>query len=458
MASFSELIQYEKPLWTDACANYAYDKQLLNMYRFTSRFGEEVRLAKLNEDGTIALPRSLCPLADDDRRVEGEPIEIFNAPTPRPNQIEIFNQVAEHLQAGKSGIVSAFTGWGKSPMSFYAIAAIKRKTLIITTKEDIFDQWVEGAQKFLGLDHQDVGIIRGNKCEVIGTKIVVAMIQSLSRTDKYPDWITKDFGLVIFDEIHRVGASQFSRVADMFPAKLRLGLSATPQRSDGKELLIYAHIGQVFARTENEEQIPKVLIYCSHWQCPRYLRTNRETGKRDLTRIPHEAGRTIRVEKAIATDEERNHLLSQIIKNALDKERKLIVFSTLHEHLKRLYQHCHDQLGISAQDMGFYIGATSKADKERRGKEIYKPILFTTYAMMGEGTSFDWFDSCLLAMPRANVAQPVGRIRRTYENKKPPITIDIIDEDSPVFLGYARSRLKWYEKIGAQIKQISIER
>jgi len=456
MATFSELVQYEKPLWTDACANYPYDKQLLNTYRFTSRFGEEVLLAKLNADGTIALPRALCPIADDDSRVEGEAIEVFNAPTPRPNQVKIFNQVVEHLKAGKSGIISAYTGFGKTLCAFYAIAAVKRKTLI-TTKEDIFDQWVQGAQKFLGLQPEDVGIIRGNKCEVIGTKVVVAMIQSLSREDKYPDWITKDFGLIIFDEVHRVSSTQFSRVASMFPAKLRLGLSATIERSDGKELLIYAHIGQVFARTENEEQIPKVLLYRSNWQCPRYMRNNRETGKRDFVRIHHEAGRTIRAEKAIAADEDRNHLIAQIIKNVLDNGRKLIVFSTLHEHLKSLYRHCHNSLGISGKDMGFYIGATSKAEKEKRAKEVYKPILFTTYAMMGEGTSLDWFDSCILAMPRANVAQPVGRIRRTYENKKPPVTIDIIDDDSPVFLGYANSRLKWYNKIGAQIKEISIE-
>jgi len=118
MATFSELIQYEKPLWTDACANYPYDKQLFKTYRFTSRFGEEVSLAKLNDDGTIALPRALCPIANDDRRVEGEIIEVFNAPVPRPNQEKIFKQVAEHLTSGKSGIVSAFTGWGKSPMAF----------------------------------------------------------------------------------------------------------------------------------------------------------------------------------------------------------------------------------------------------------------------------------------------------------------------------------------------------
>ena len=112
---------------------------------------------------------------------------------------------------------------------------------------------------FLGLTPDEVGEIRGDKCEVVGTKFCVAMIQSLSKDGKYPEWITKGFGLVIFDEVHRLPAEQFSTVADMFPALLRLGLSATPYRADGKELLIQAHIGPLRAKTEAQLMVPKVL-------------------------------------------------------------------------------------------------------------------------------------------------------------------------------------------------------
>jgi len=59
-------------------------------------------------------------------------------------------------------------------------------------------------------------------------------------------------------------------------------------------------------------------------------------------------------------------------------------------------------------------------------------------------------------MPRSNVVQPVGRIRREYPNKKDPVVIDIIDDDSPVFASYARNRQKWYRGIGAEIINIDI--
>ena len=58
----------------------------------------------------------------------------------------------------------------------------------------------------------------------------------------------------------------------MFPAKWRLGLSATPDRADGKELVVYSHIGPIRAKTEAQLMVPKVLRFTSAWQCPRVLR------------------------------------------------------------------------------------------------------------------------------------------------------------------------------------------
>jgi superfamily II DNA or RNA helicase len=280
------------------------------------------------------------------------------------------------------------------------------------------------------------------------------MIHSLSKVGKYPDWIVEGFGLVIFDECHRLPADQFSEVADMFPALLRLGLSATPERSDGKELLVLAHIGPIRAKTEAQLMIPKVLRFGSAWECPRVLRADKDSGERRVVRLPHEPGKTTHLEKMIAADSIRNHLIGELIDGAFKKGRQTVVFSTLHEHLKALHRVCREAYGISGRQMGYYIGATSKADKESREREKVKPIVFTTYAMMSEGTSLDWLDTCILAMPRSSVTQPVGRIRREYPDKKPCVVMDVVDGDSPVFQGYANSRLRWYKQIGAEVTEM----
>jgi hypothetical protein len=101
--------------------------------------------------------------------------------------------------------------------------------------------------------------------------------------------------------------------------------------------------------------------------------------------------------------------------------------------------------------MGMYVGATTVAERATREREKHRPILFTTYAMMGEGTDIDWLDTCILAQ----VTQPIGRIRRAYPDKKPPIVMDLIDEDSPVFKNYAKSRSRWYASIGCTVKDMN---
>ena len=456
MPALSDMIQHGKPLSTGASAVYPYAAALERKMKFESRFGEEVLLSHADPVAKlIYLPRALCPVGDKDERDYGEVVDFPKDPIPRDHQVQLFKETEAFLKQGLSGVVSAYTGWGKTVLGYHATYVVGRKTLVITTKEDIYKQWLEGAKKFLGLQDHEIGEIRGDKCEVVGTKFCVAMIQSLSKDGKYPEWITQGFGLVIFDEVHRLPAEQFSTVADMFPALLRLGLSATPYRADGKELLIQAHIGPLRAKTEAQLMVPKVLRFASDWQCPRVLRADPDTGEKTVVRLPHQPGKTTHIEKMIAADNVRNHMVARLVKQAWEKDRHIVVFSTLVDHLRAIHRACVKAEGISGRQMGFYLGASLKAEKEQREREKVKPILFATYAMMSEGTSIDWLDTCILAMPRAAVTQPVGRIRREYPDKGQPVVMDVLDMDSPVFAGYAASRLKWFKAIGCEIKDMT---
>ena len=456
MATLSELIMSQKPLSTGATAVYAFKPGLERKFRFNSRYGDEVLLHRVDKTtGMIHLPRALCPIGVLDQRVPGQVVHFGKAPIPREHQVKLFDATAAFLLKGQSGIVSAYTGWGKTVLGYHAAYILQRKTLVITTKDDIYKQWIDGAEKFLGLKPHEIGEIRGDKCEVVDTKFCVAMIHSLSKDGRYPDWITKGFGLVIFDEVHRVPADQFQDVVDMFPAVLRLGLSATPERADGKELLVFAHIGPIRAKTEAQLMIPKVLRFKSGWECPRVLRSDPETGEKRVVRLPHEPGKTTHIEKMLAADSIRNHMIADLINSAYGKGRKTVIFSTLIEHLKALHRVTRETYGISGRHMGFYVGAHNKAEKEAREREKVKPIIFTTYAMMSEGTSLDWLDTCILAMPRSAVTQPVGRIRREFDDKLDPVVMDVVDSDSPVFHGYASARMRWYASLKCEVKDMN---
>lgn len=453
MAMLADLLRHDAPLFTRASAVYPFKTVIEKKYRFTSRFGDEVLLHKVVGD-KIYLPRALCPVGPNDQRVEGVQVAFPKCPSMRPDQEDWFPETVAFLKQGLSGLTVAGTGRGKTVCGLYATYCIGRKTLVVTTKDDIYKQWIDGAVKFLGLQPHEIGEIRQDKCEVVGTKFVVAMIHSLSKENKYPDWIGDEFGLVIFDECHRVPAEQFSVVADMFPAKLRLGLSATPERQDGKDILVQAHIGPIRVRALAQLMVPKILRFTSAWECPRVLRRDPETGERKVVRLPHEPGKTTHLEKILAADPVRNHTIAELIGAAYEKGRRTVVFSTLIDHLRSLHSAAHTHFNVPNSDMGYYGQASTKAEREAREKVKAKPVIFTTYAMMSEGTDLPWLDTCILAVPRSKVEQPVGRIRREYEGKQPPVVMDICDFDSPVFSGYAASRLDWYKKAGCEVVEV----
>jgi len=104
--------------------------------------------------------------------------------------------------------------------------------------------------------------------------------------------------------------------------------------------------------------------------------------------------------------------------------------------------------GVPGKDIGDYVGGMSESELDRSKA---KPIILATYAMMKEGTNIPWLDTVILCTPKSDVRQAVGRIRREYPGKKQAVVMDIRDDDSPVFKGYARSREKWYRSIGCQI-------
>jgi superfamily II DNA or RNA helicase len=245
---------------------------------------------------------------------------------------------------------------------------------------------------------------------------------------------------VIWDEVHRVPAETFSRTAGMFAGKLRMGLSATPKRFDGKEILIQAHIGPVRVRSSKVKMAPVVGIYRTPWRCPR---------DRHGQRLRHTATKAGHILNHLARHEKRTALIMTKIAAAYGKGRKTVVFSDRVEHLK-LMQLCIPKLGVPLHDTALYISEVKKADLE---KAKTKPVIFATYGMMAEGTDIPWLDCVVLATPRSNIKQPVGRVLREYPDKPQPVVLDFVDSDSPLYAGWARRRELIYVELGATVKR-----
>jgi superfamily II DNA or RNA helicase len=395
----------------------------------------------------IVVPRAIAPLAGVDKRVEGENYMLPSHFEPRnEEQHRVCHASVALLRQGISHILKAKTGFGKTIIGVAIALALGKKTLIAVTKNDIADQWLESIEKLS--PGASVGWIQGNNVD-IDHPFVIGTIQSLCKVDRYPKEIFQQFGLWEIDEVHRMGADKFSMSAWNVPAKLRLGLSATPKRTDGRTLVFYSHIGPVLVEAKQKSLDFFVYRVASGWYCPRKKVWNPDAGW-EMQRIPHKKGKTMHLNKMLAGTKTRNEIICRFIQATRKKERTVIVFSETLAHLDTLMKMCFEDYGISEYSMAKYVGGLSKT---ARAEALEKPVLFATYKYCSEGTDIPWADTLVLGMPRSNVEQIVGRILREHEDKKRPVVLDILDNDSPVFADYADTRKKWYRKEGATVRK-----
>ena len=453
MSSVKSLMVSQSPLSYGAMAKYPNSSELRKKFTAFSRFGDEIQLYDESHDGKyIFLPRAVCPVGEEDVRRSGLPVEFGMKTGPRNDeQARLYNEAAELVSEGQSFILQAGTGFGKTWLGIALACMLGRTCLVVCTKDDLVKQWRDRLLQHSDLSLSDIGLIQQDTCNVAGKKVVLASLKSLSIPDRYPVSIRQLFGMVIFDEVHRLGADTFQTVCKMFPAKIRLGLSATPQRIDGKELVFFANIGPIRVVGESVPMTPKVLRYVSDWKCPKVTRTNKKDGSKQVVKLPHTAGRVGHVLKYLFRSESRNLLLLHLIERAYANNRRHVVFSTHTEHLE-LLETMALKVGVPSKDIGRYYGSMSgkKLDEAQT-----KPLLFATPNKMGEGTDIPWLDCCTLAGPFANIPQIAGRGLREFEGKPQPVIFDIADRDSSVFLGYENRRDEYYMKLGAKVKEMA---
>ena len=435
------MIQETQPLITKEMAVYKYVKGMEVQYKRSSRFNEPINLYKIVGE-YIHLPRGLCPVGMEDKRVEGVPIEVESNIVPRnDDQVRVIAELIQMFEADQSGMLEATTGSGKTVMMLAAICHMALKTLVIVPDTDLMGQWRKEIIKHTSIEASEIGRIQQNVCSVVGKKIVLGTIQSVCK-DRYPAYIYQDFGIAVWDECHRANAETFCRSIEVVPAKLRVGMSATTDRRDGKEIIFTSHIGPVRVRSTLEQIIPNIIAVRTGWQIPRW-----PNGKP----MQVKPGKSMHIFVEMARHRGRNELIVSYLKIAHEKGRKIIMLSALgiEKHLGKIRK-LLIEVGVPATDIAYYVGGMSEKELDQ---SIGKPIVLGTYSMCGEGTDVPWWDFLLMATPRAHVKQSVGRIRREYPGKSTPIVVDMVDSASNVLFKFYISRKKWYKSIGCLIKE-----
>jgi len=157
----------------------------------------------------------------------------------RPFQNEA---LAEFRKAGGRGVVVLPTGAGKSHLGLLAIADRRRSTLVVAPTLDLVRQWYDLLRTSFATE---VGIVGGGSHEV--RPLTVTTYDSAYLHMQY---FGARFGLVIFDECHHLPGSTYELAAELCLAPFRLGLSATPERPDGREAALTRLIGPIIYRKD----------------------------------------------------------------------------------------------------------------------------------------------------------------------------------------------------------------
>ena len=155
------------------------------------------------------------------------------------------SKAVEKFWQGGSGVVVLPCGAGKTIVGAAAMATAKTNTLILVTNTVSARQWKTELLRRTTLTEDEIGEYSGSLKEVKPVTIATYQILTTKRKNEYAHLAllnAKDWGLIVYDEVHLLPAPIFKMTADL-QARRRLGLTATLVREDGKEGDVFSLIG-----------------------------------------------------------------------------------------------------------------------------------------------------------------------------------------------------------------------
>ncbi len=162
----------------------------------------------------------------------------MEAATLQPNSMQ--SRALKSLDAlrnngAKKGLLISATGTGKTYLSAFDVRAVNpKRMLFVAHREQLLAQAKGSYEKVLG-STKTYGILGGGH-RFNGEDYVFATIQTLSKEEQLQAFSPTDFDYIIIDEVHRAGADSYQKLFNYFKPKFWLGMTATPERSDGADI------------------------------------------------------------------------------------------------------------------------------------------------------------------------------------------------------------------------------
>ena len=357
----------------------------------------------------------------------------------RPAQLPVVNSFL--LPEPHDGIISLHTGGGKTVCALYIASKLRVPTLVIVHNTFLRDQWEDRIKSFL--PKARIGRVQGEICDVADRDVVIVMLQTLSMKDLNGD-LFKPIGLVIVDECHHIASEVFVQALPKITSKYMLGLSATPDRKDKLMHVINWFLGPLLYKSETGDSVDtKVNVEVFEYENADPEFNEVVLSSQGFVSVP------IMVNK-LAECEDRTRWLCGIIEDICEEGRQVLVLSDRVEHCKAILEGLPSAIQETACILSQKVSSVKRTEFCSD-----KKILIATYSMCKEGFDVPTLNTLVMATPRPDIDQIVGRILRVEKSKRTihPLIVDIVD---PQFRRQFGQRNTLYRKRNYTVKRMSM--
>lgn len=305
------------------------------------------------------------------------------------------------MQQHETGVLVAPPGSGKTVMACATIAERGVSTAIIVNRAELATQWRERLTEFLDIDPKHIGQLGAGRSKRTGI-IDIIMLQSIARKDADPS-LLNDYGYVIVDECHSLGAPSTEAAIRQIRVRYWLGLTATPYRADQMDDIITMQCGPIRHTIVGDDEYDRELVVHDTEF------TTEEWGA-DGPSIQAMYGE-------LASNELRNKVIANDIHNAHREGRTCLALTNRIEHVETLAALLRP-LNVRVFVLHGQLGARERlaVRAEISAIDDQTPfVLIATDKVAGEGFDLPQLDTLFLTVPisfKGRVIQQVGRVTR----------------------------------------------
>lgn len=341
--------------------------------------------------------------------------------TPHPIQAEALEALDATRAAGRrAGLVVLATGLGKTWLSAFDSRSFKR-VLFVAHRDEILGQALVNFRAIR--PHDTMGRYTGTE-KSPDAAVLFASIQTLGRQNHLDRFGRKEFDYIVVDEFHHAEARTYRRLIEHFQPTFLLGLTATPERTDGADLLALCDNNLVY-RCDLPEGIRRELL------CPfRYFGVSDIV---DYKNIPWRNKRFDEDEltKAVATLARAENALEQYRKRG---GQRTIAFCVSQRHADFMAKYFSDN-GVTS--VAVHAGQTSAPRAESlEALNAGKLAILCAVDMFNEGVDVPELDTVLMLRPTESRIVWLQQFGRGLRRSSPEKRLTVID-----YIGNHRSFL-----------------